>query len=108
MLWFEKDRESGEASLRASAKRLNSGVIWEGLGLLELTTNDGQDAALATFREARKAYTSPDDILRSAIHEVILLRGMNRVPDAAVLAGRLSDSYKKARAIEVLRMLTGG
>ena len=33
-MWFGKDRASAEASLRASAKRLRSGVIWEGLGLL--------------------------------------------------------------------------
>ena len=106
-LWFEKDRASGEASLRASGKRLKSGVIWEGLGLLELTTPDGQDAALTAFREARKAYTAPDDIVRSAIHEVILLRNQRKDMDAVVLAGTLADTYKKSRAVEVLRMLTG-
>ena len=107
-LWFEKNHESGRDSLRAAAKRLKSGVIWESLGLLELTENDGQDAALVSFREARKAYTSPDDIVRTTIHEVILLRGMSRVPDAVVLAGKVADSYKKVRAVEVLKMLTGG
>ncbi len=106
-IWFEKGRESGAASLRASAKRLRSGVISEGLGLLELTTANGNEAALTAFREARKAYTSPDDIVRSAIHEVILLRGMNRASDAVVLSGKMADSYKKVRAVEVLRMLTG-
>lgn len=107
-LWFEKDHATGRASLRAAAKRLKSGVIWEGLGLLELTETDGQDAALVSFREARKAYSAPDDIVRTTIHEVILLRGMGRVPDAVVLAGKVGDSYKKARSVEVLRMLTGG
>ena len=107
-LWFEKNREAGEAALRASAKRMRSGAIWEGLGLLELTTSDGQEPALTCFREARRAYTSPDDILRCAIHEVILLRSMNRVPEAVVVAGKMADTYKKVRAVEVLRMLTGG
>lgn len=107
-LWFEKDHEAGRASLKTAAKRLKSGVIWEGLGLLELTENGGQDAALVSFREARKAYTSPDDVVRTAIHEVILLRSTNRVPDAVVLAGKMADTYKKVRAVEVLRMLTGG
>ena len=88
-------------------KRWKSGVIWEGLGLLELTTPDGQDAALTAFREARKAYTAPDDIVRSAIHEVILLRNQRKDMDAVVLAGTLADTYKKSRAVEVLRMLTG-
>ncbi len=106
-LWFEKDRQAGESSLTSSAKKLRSGVIWEGLGLLELTTNNGQDEALAAFREARKNYTAPDDIIRVAIHEVILLRGMNRVADAVVLVGKMADTYKKVRAVEVLRMLTG-
>ncbi len=105
-LWFEKDRASGGAALRSAAKRLRSGVIWEGLGLLELSADNGHDAALTAFREARKAYTSPEDIVRAAIHEVILLRSMNRAPDAVVLAGKMADTYKKVRAVEVLRMLT--
>ena len=46
--------------------------------------------------------------MRTTIHEVILLRGMSRVPDAVVLAGKVADSYKKVRAVEVLKMLTGG
>ena len=106
-LWFEKSRDSGESALRASAKRLRSGVIWEGVGLLELTTDDGREAALTAFREARKAYTSPDDVVRAAIHEVILLRAMHRDPEAVVLAGKIADTYRKVRAVEVLRMLTG-
>ena len=107
-LWFEKDRASAEASLQAAARRLRSGVIWEGFGLLELTTADGQEAALSAFREARKAYASPDDVVRVAIHEVVLLRAMQRVPEAVVLVGKMADTYKKVRAVEVLRMLTGG
>ena len=107
-LWFGKSRDEGGASLRASAKRLRSGMIWEGLGLLELTTDNGQEPALTAFREARKAYTSPEDIVRAAIHEVILLHAMHRRPDAVVLSGKMADTYKKSRAVEVLRMLTGG
>ncbi len=105
-LWFEKGRESGESALRASGKRFNSGVIWEGLGLLELTVNGAQEDALAAFREARKSYTLPDDIVRSAIHEVILLRSMHRDMDAVTLAGKLADTYKKSRSVEVLKILT--
>ena len=55
-LWFEQSREDGETSLRNSARRLRSGVVWEGFGLLELTLNDGQEPALTAFREARNAY----------------------------------------------------
>ena len=46
--------------------------------------------------------------MRAAIHEVILLRGMQRTPEAVVLVGKMADTYKKVRAIEVLRMLMGG
>ena len=46
--------------------------------------------------------------MRVAIHEVILLRAMQRLPEAVVLGGKMADSYKKVRAVEVLRMLTGG
>ena len=106
-LWFEQSREDGETSLRNSARRLRSGVVWEGFGLLELTLNDGQEPALTAFREARNAYKSPEDIVRVAIHEVILLRAMHRESDAIVLAGKVADTYRKARAVEVLRMLTG-
>ena len=105
-LWFEKNRESGESALRASGKRFNSGVIWEGLGLLELTVNGAQEDALTAFREARKSYTLPDDIVRSAIHEVILLRSMHRDMEAVTLAGKLADTYKKSRSVEVLKILT--
>jgi uncharacterized protein (TIGR03790 family) len=104
-MWFEKNRASGEAALRASAKRMRSGIIWEGLGLLELTTNDGLEAALNAFREARSAYTTPDDIVRVTVHEVMVLKGMNRGFDIAVLIDKVTRAYPNTRATEVLKML---
>jgi uncharacterized protein (TIGR03790 family) len=104
-LWYRKDHASGEAALRAAAKRFKSGVIWEGLGLLELTLPDARLEALAAFREARKAYKAPDDIVRAGIHEIILLKGMNRHGEALSLVDTLTRTYRRTRAIEVLRML---
>ena len=44
--------------------------------------------------------------MRAAIHEVILLRNQHKDMDAVVLAGKLADTYKKSRSVEVLKMLT--
>lgn len=103
-MWFQ-ERATGDEALRTLAAKGKSGTIWEGLALLQLTTSDGQDAALAAFREARKAYSVPDDILRAGIHEIILLQGMKRDTDARALAEKLSETFPKARAIEVIRLL---
>ena len=67
--WLTKDRASGEAALKESAKRLKSGIVSESLGLLELSGNDHK-AALDAFRQARLAYTNADDRARVAMHEV--------------------------------------
>ena len=103
--WYRKDRASGEAALRAAAKRFKSGIIWESLGLLELTQPDARAEALAAFREARKAYKTPEDIVRVGIHEIILLKGMHRQVEALSLADTLTRTYRRTRAVEVLRML---
>jgi hypothetical protein len=103
--WYRKDRASGETALRAAAKRLNSGIIWESLGLLELTLPDARAEALVAFREARKAYKAPEDIVRVGIHEIILLKGMHRQVEALSLADTLTRTYRRTRAVEVLRML---
>jgi hypothetical protein len=67
--WLTKDRASGEAALKESAKRLKSGIVSESLGLLELSGNDHK-AALDAFQQARLAYDNPDDRARVAMHEV--------------------------------------
>ena len=101
--WFKSGRASGQAALLQSAKKLKSGIIFEGLGLLELTA-DGKSDALVSFQQARKFYKQPDDIVRAAIHEVILLQGMGRDSEAQALARREIAAHPETSAIAVLKM----
>ena len=103
-MWFEAAGK-GEEVLAASATKMKSGLLWEALGLLQLTTGEEQKEALASFNSARAAYASSDDILRVAIHELILLRAMKREGELQALAQRMLSAYPKARATEVVRML---
>lgn len=103
--WFREGRPAGEAALKEAAARARSGLLWEGLGLLELTADDGAEAALAAFGEARQATATSEDILRAAIHEVILLRALKRAREADALTQKMTATYPKARACEVLRQI---
>ncbi len=101
--WFKGGRKTGQAALAQSGKRLRSGVVYEGLGLLELTADEKTDA-LAAFQQARKFYKRPDDIIRVAIHEVILLMSAKRTSDAHALARAQIAAHPGSRATEVLKM----
>ncbi len=101
---WEEDRAASEAALRDAGKKLRSGVVWEGLALLQLRAS-AQPAALASFEEARKAYRNANDILRVAIHEVILLKAMNRPADAVAVAQKQITAFPQLSGAEVLRML---
>lgn len=101
--WFKTGRKSGQTALQQSGRKLRSGIIFEGLGLLELTA-EGKTEALAAFQQARKFYQVPEDVLRVAIHEVILLIGMNRTSEAYALARSQIAAYPGVRATEVLKL----
>lgn len=101
--WFV-DRASGESVLRQTGRRLHSGVVFEGLGLLELTVNASKDA-LEAFEQARKYYPDLDDRLRVVIHEVILLKNLKRESEAEEMARREIADHPAAPGSEVLRQL---
>ena len=103
LAWY-KDRTGGEAALKESGRALHSGLVFEGLGLLELTVN-GRAEALEAFGEARKWYKNPDDLVRVAIHEIGLLQGLSRPADSLALARKEIEAFPKLRAVEVLRLL---
>ena len=100
--WFENPTE-GAAALAAAAKKHRSGVIMEGLGLLQLTVANAA-AGVESFRAARQYYKHPDDILRASIHEIIQLRGMNKEAEALALARRQLAAFPKSPAADVVRM----
>ena len=102
-LWLGGERSQGSAALRAATAKHKSGMIAEGSGLLELTADNGR-GALALFQQARTLYTNAEDICRVAIHEVILLRGMKRDPDALALTRKIIAAFPQSTAVQVLRM----
>jgi uncharacterized protein (TIGR03790 family) len=103
-LWFSKDRATSQAALKTVGRKLHSGMIFEGLGLLELTVDD-RAAALDAFQQARKFYKQPDDVIRVAIHEVIQLRQAKRETEAQELTRKMTAAFPEAPSLRVLRML---
>jgi uncharacterized protein (TIGR03790 family) len=101
--WFA-DRRAAEDALREDAARMHSGVIAEGLGLLELTVSDLQ-GALAAFNTARNLYRDADDSLRVCIHEIGVLNGLKRHTDALTLAAQQIGAHPNCPGNEVLKML---
>lgn len=103
--WFSADRAKGDEDLRAAAKKDHSGMIMEGLGLLQLSVND-REGALASFAQAREYYGKGDDSMRVAIHEIIQLESTNRDADAKTLAQKMIAGSPHSPAVDLLRALT--
>ncbi|RYD62488.1 MAG: TIGR03790 family protein, partial [Verrucomicrobiaceae bacterium] len=103
-IWYDKGPAEGTAALEKSGKVLRSGIIFEGLGLLQLTAN-ANAAALISFQNARKYYKEPKDILRASIHEAILLKGIGRTADGVALARKQIDAFPQAPALTVFTLL---
>jgi hypothetical protein len=95
----------GESALRNSARKLRSGLLYEGLGLLKLTVNERTDA-LSFFKEARALYKDPEDICRVAIHEIFVLRALGRDTEAVAFARKMMSAHPRAAATEVLARFT--
>ncbi len=103
--WFSTDRAKGDEDLRALGKKDHSGLIMEGLGLLQVSVND-RDAALASFGLAREYYGKGDDAMRVAIHEIIQLKGANQDAEAKALAEKMIAASPHSPAVDLLRDLT--
>ena len=101
-LWFGADPAAGVAALKASGKKLRSGVIFEGLGLLELTANHS-DEAIADFQQARQFYGNGEDVARVTLHELVQLRASGREKDALVLARQTIATNPQASTVPMLR-----
>jgi uncharacterized protein (TIGR03790 family) len=103
-LWFSTERAAGDGMLRAAAQKEHSGVIMEGLGLLQLGAED-RDAALASFAQAREFYGKSDDAMRVAIHEILQLRTAGREIDARTLARKMIALVPHSPSVDLLRAL---
>ena len=97
--WFNQSRAEGEKQLIQSGRALGSGIIFENLGLLQANAGDAA-AALRTFQEARKYYKQEDDIMRTAIHEVELLKGQKK--EALGLIKKMVHDHPKAHGVAIL------
>lgn len=102
--WYEKGPEAGTKMLKAGAQKFSSGAIMEGLGLLQLSANDSENA-VNSFDQAISLYRNPSDGVRATIHEVFQLKAMNRTGDAIALARKQIAKNLKAPGIDVLRII---
>lgn len=100
--WFSEKPEAGAAALKASGLKLRSGVIFEGLGLLEITRQNSA-AAITDFQQARQYYKDPEDVARVAIHEIGQLQASKRGAEGVALARKLIAANPRAPFAAVLR-----
>jgi uncharacterized protein (TIGR03790 family) len=104
--WYEKGRAAGERQLEASAGELQSGIVWEGLGLLQWSVPDYQ-AALASLRQAEKCYGNTEDGLRTVLHQVEILKSEDKKGAARALAARALGEYGRLQGVALLRAAVG-
>jgi hypothetical protein len=102
--FYGKDREAGTAKLKEYAQKFHSGVVAEGLGLLQLAANEPDDA-INSFDLASSLYRDPEDVMRVTINEVFQLKAQNRTPDALAVARKRLAQYGKHPSTEVLRLI---
>jgi uncharacterized protein (TIGR03790 family) len=103
-IWFADGPAAGQAALEASAKKFKSGIILEGLGLLQIAGGDS-NAAVGTFAQAARLYSNPEDATRASIHAVLQLKGLNRTPEALALARKQIAAFPKTPAVELLKAI---
>ena len=101
--WYEKGRAAGEKQLEASARQLQSGIVWEGLGLLQWSMPD-YDAALASFRQAEQCYGTTEDGLRAVLHQVEILKAEGKTGPGARAGGEgAAEEYEAFHGAALLR-----
>jgi len=104
-IWFTKNRADGEKALLASAREMHSGIIFEGLGLLQWDVARDSAAAMNSFEQAERidAESDVEDAVRTVIHRVQIFKAQEKNSDALALARKGIAAYPRARATNVLR-----
>ena len=105
--WFAEGPAAGTAALETSGNALKSGLIFEGLGLLQVAASQ-PEPAVQNFSLAARLYQNPEDILRVTIHEVLQLEALNRVPEALALARKRIAAFPTTPAVEMLKSIEFG
>jgi uncharacterized protein (TIGR03790 family) len=104
LLWQKKGAKAGEAALQTSAKRLQSGIVYEGLGLLEAAARNNA-AACAAFEKARLFYSDENDKVRAALDEINLLVAAHQLKEALTLAREQAGEHAKTPAVSVIQSI---
>jgi len=104
--WYQNGRAAGTKQLEASARGLQSGIVWEGLGLLQWSVPDDA-GALASFRQAEKCYGRTEDGLRTVLHQVQILAAENKVGPARAVAIKALARYEAFHGAALLRAAVG-
>jgi len=103
-LWAAKGRAAGEPVLQARGRSLRSGVIFEGLGLLQSAAKD-PTAALKSWRQARGFYKNDADCIRVALHAIAFLREAGRVGQALSITREEIKNFPNAPSTARLRAI---
>jgi uncharacterized protein (TIGR03790 family) len=102
--FYDKGAEAGAAQLKAAAEKFRSGFVAEGLGLLQLSAGQA-DQAIKNFEIAATLYREPADVLRVTIHEIFQLKALSRTPDAIALARKRIAQHPKQPSTDILRFI---
>jgi uncharacterized protein (TIGR03790 family) len=102
--WRSGKRPEAAQILGTAGKRLKNGAPFETLGLLHASAGK-LGASFVAFEQARKFYTDRDDVLRTWIHQVNLLRFNGRAKEALAETRRLIKAHPRERATDVFRMI---
>ena len=105
--WFGQGPEAGAAALEASGSALKSGLVFEGLGLLQVAASI-PEPAMQSFSRAAKFYGTAEDIIRVTIHEVLQLEALNRPGEALALARKRIAAFPATPAVEILKTIEFG
>ena len=102
--WFRESPAAGTRKLQQSGKQLRSGIVFEGLGLLQVSQPDPV-AALRSFQLARQFYTNGEDVLRVSIQETAALLTLRKNREALAFVRNQMRAFPTAHGVEVLRSI---
>ena len=100
--WAKKG--GSDDALAAAAKRLKSGAIYEGLGLLHFRAGNHGDAQRA-FAQARAAYPAAEDRIRVAIHETASVHAQKGNAAALAFVRQQIATHDASTSVSILRLV---
>jgi uncharacterized protein (TIGR03790 family) len=93
-----------DSVLESAAKKLRSGPIFEGLGLLHLRAGNATDARKA-FQQARSAYPLAEDKIRVAVHETAAVQMLSGNAAALAFVRQQISAQDAGAGVNILRIV---